>query len=499
MSDADVTPAPIGAGRPGTTTWLAVAVVLVMAAAGLGGRPLWEPDEGRYVAVALEMLRSGDWLHPALHHEHPHYTKPPLTYWAIAASIGIFGPHEWAARLPNGLAFIGAALGVAMLARRVAPGRAAVCAMVYATAAMPFIAHQIITTDTLLTLFTTAGVTLFVYGWRPGRAYRRRWMDAMWMAFGMGFLTKGPPSLLPLAAVLGVVLVHDGPGGLRRLLSPVGVTLFLAIGGGWFGLVILQKPELAGYFLHDEFINRIASDMHDRNAEWYMAMMYPVLLVAGMLPWAIGWFRQPEWWRPAWLVRWMHDPLLSLMLLWIGLSLTVFMVSSSRLPLYVLPLFPALAVCTGRIMPPSFPHDRGAWASLAATVGIMLLITAVGAVIESPKDARRMTTELRLTPGLAEVVYVDRNPVYGVSFYSGLSVEEVALLNEARRGAHSFAEELDEREGRLAFVIGTDKAHALRQALRDGQWRIIDEIAYRNKVRIIAEPGSSPESGDRSG
>lgn len=498
MKDAGAAFPTIHRGGPTTTTWLAIGVVLVMAIAGLGVRPLWEPDEGRYVAVALEMLRSGDWLHPALHHEHPHYTKPPLTYWAIAASIGIFGPHEWAARLPNALAFIGAALCVAGLARRIAPGRAAVCAMVYATAAMPFIAHQIVTTDTLLTLFTTAGVTFFVYGWRSGQTYGRRWMDAMWLAFGLGFLTKGPPSLLPLAAVLGAVLIHDGPGGLRRLLSPVGVTLFLAVGGGWFALVMLQKPELAGYFLHDEFINRVASDAHHRNAEWYKAMMYPGLLVAGMLPWAIGWFRQPQWWRPAWLVRWLRDPLLALMLLWIGLSLMVFMLSSSRLPLYILPLFPALAVCTGRIMPLSFPHDRGARASLAATVGIALLITAAGAVIESPKDARRMTAELHLTPGLAEVVYVDRHPVYGVSFYSGLSVEEVALLDDARPGAHSFAQELAEREGRLAFVIGSDKADALRRALRDGQWRIIDEIAYRNKVRIIAEPESSPESRDRT-
>lgn len=86
------------------------AVVTVLAAFLLamsfqGSRGLWEPDEGRYTAVALEMLRLGDFVHPMLHREHAHYTKPPLTYWAIAASVRLFGRNEWAVRLPYALAF----------------------------------------------------------------------------------------------------------------------------------------------------------------------------------------------------------------------------------------------------------------------------------------------------------------------------------------------------------------------------------------------------------
>jgi 4-amino-4-deoxy-L-arabinose transferase-like glycosyltransferase len=44
-----------------------------------GQRTLWEPDEGRYTAVAMEMLRLDDWLRPHLNHEQEHWTKPPLT------------------------------------------------------------------------------------------------------------------------------------------------------------------------------------------------------------------------------------------------------------------------------------------------------------------------------------------------------------------------------------------------------------------------------------
>ncbi|MDX1810500.1 MAG: hypothetical protein R3240_01010, partial [Gammaproteobacteria bacterium] len=70
-------------------------------------RGIWETSEGRYVNVALEMLRYDDWLHPMTHHEHPHWTKPPFTYWAIASSVKTFGgDSEWALRVPGVLAFI---------------------------------------------------------------------------------------------------------------------------------------------------------------------------------------------------------------------------------------------------------------------------------------------------------------------------------------------------------------------------------------------------------
>ena len=51
-----------------------------------GERGLFEPDEGRYSAVALQMIKSNDWLTPRTHPQQEHLTKPPLTYWAIAPS-----------------------------------------------------------------------------------------------------------------------------------------------------------------------------------------------------------------------------------------------------------------------------------------------------------------------------------------------------------------------------------------------------------------------------
>jgi hypothetical protein len=94
-------PRPPPGDRPGAVSalfrscavrWaIAGAAVLVFALAFQGSRPLWEPDEGRYVAVALEMIQLDDYLVPRLHHQYPHFAKPPLTYWAITACVRTLG------------------------------------------------------------------------------------------------------------------------------------------------------------------------------------------------------------------------------------------------------------------------------------------------------------------------------------------------------------------------------------------------------------------------
>ena len=96
-----------------------------------GIRPIYSPDEGRYTNVALMMLDGGDWIHPMLHHEVEHWSKPPLTYWAIATSIGLFGQTEWAARLPGALAYAGTMLVLVPLGRRFVPRRAWLAGLVY--------------------------------------------------------------------------------------------------------------------------------------------------------------------------------------------------------------------------------------------------------------------------------------------------------------------------------------------------------------------------------
>lgn len=63
--------------------WPVAAIALLLAFVFLGARPIWDPDEGRYTNVALQMLDSGDWVDLARHHETGHWTKPLLTCWSL--------------------------------------------------------------------------------------------------------------------------------------------------------------------------------------------------------------------------------------------------------------------------------------------------------------------------------------------------------------------------------------------------------------------------------
>ena len=102
-----------------TGAW--VLLVILFAFAFQGARNIWDPDEGRYTAVALNMLKGGDWIVPRLHDELPHFTKPPLTYWLVAGSMGLLGKNGWGARIPNTLAFLGVLLLLYLAGRSFLP------------------------------------------------------------------------------------------------------------------------------------------------------------------------------------------------------------------------------------------------------------------------------------------------------------------------------------------------------------------------------------------
>ena len=462
--------------------WL-VALLLLMAFAFQGTRGIWEPDEGRYTSAGLNMYLSGDWIVPTIDGEHPHLTKPPVTYWALASSFALLGRNEWAARLPGALAFVGTGLLVFGLGRRFTPSRPWLPALVYGLSLAPLLGANIVSTDVLLTFFEALAMYLFVRAWSgPGRI-ERRWVRLMWVAWGLAFMTKGPPGLLPLFAMVAMLAFHDR-AALRRLFDPVGVLAFVVVAFTWFAIVIAQDPSRFGYFVGYEVYDRVFTSAHDRNAYWYAPFtIFGPMFLAGALPWWVLALVAAGGPRAAWR-SWREkqragDPDWRLLSWWFLLPLVVFSLAQSRLQLYVLPLFVPLSLMLARPLTgwPWLTPRRLALCS-AVTATVLISLKGYAGHVRSDRDSRSMARAIENTVDLRDVdgiVFVGMRPFYGLNVYLDTKVEGVQI-GEHRYDYSKFVAEEDlcselaARERNLyalkasraeKFVAGTERCEGL--------------------------------------
>jgi 4-amino-4-deoxy-L-arabinose transferase-like glycosyltransferase len=420
-------------------TFLIATLAIVLSLLFLGQRGIWDPDEGRYTNVALHMLDSGDWIDPHRSVEVSHWTKPPLTYWTIAATVAVFGHNAWAARLPAALSYLLCVWLAWRIARRLAPGSESQAALIYATMLLPVGAAQMITTDYVLAACETLAMWGFVEARfgdnaQPSGRTTLLWIMLMWAGFALAFLAKGPPGLLPLLAVLA--FDASQPGRLRpRALQWQGLLVFVLVAVPWYAVVVTRNPGLLHYFLGKEVVGRVASDDFGRHGEWYgwIAMYLPTLLV-GTLPWT-----------PA-LLRWLHvlpthvrtwrtrdgraeDAAGLLLALWFALPLLVFCASRSRLPLYILPLFVPLALLAARQRlsegRTAFAHWK--WLLLWALCVLGLQLEA--ARWPTHKNAQVWAQEIhaRVHGRFSQLVFVDDMARYGLHLHMGTEVEKLTL------------------------------------------------------------------------
>jgi len=449
-----------GPGRRARTA--ALLALFAFALAFQGSRSIWDPDEGRYVHVALNMVRSGDWFTPHLHREVPHFAKPPLTYWAVGGSVALLGRNEWAARLPNALAFAATALLVAALARRLAPGREALAAVIYATSLLPFVAANIVSTDTLLAAAETLAVAGFV-AWRFDERPHPGALALMWSGLGLAFLTKGPPGLLPLLALVAFVGWQDGWRRLGRLLSPLGLALFALLAFGWYAAQLHARPDLLPYLLGEEVVGRIASPEFNRNSDLHgFLKTYPPVIVLGLAPWLFVWLARR--WRPgARAAGVAADPAARLLGLWMVVPLAIFFLADSRLPLYLLPLATPGSLLLARTFPDDWWRRPGVRRAVAAWVLLLLAVKGYSALHTTDRDGRRAAEQLQpllLSPPL-EIVFINRKPLYSLGFYIDAAIERVELDSvpipdrepSYRPSLQKLSAEIEEHEPATVFLV----------------------------------------------
>lgn len=305
----------------------------------LGSVPLIGPDEPRYARVAVEMHREGSFLVPTLQGQ-PWLEKPPLYYWLAGAAFSLLGETEAAARLPSVLAallLVGST--VFFGARLYGEAPALHAGFATATAPLVFIYGRSAAMDMLLAATATCAVGLMalrLLGLAGPRA-----VPAAWLFMALATLAKGPLGLLLPGLIVAGYIVATRQWALARVaLSPTGIALFLLVAGPWYGLMWLHQGQaFVDVFLLNHNLQRFTSTIHRHPGP---LLYYVPVLVAGVFPWSglalagLGTLK-PRGARADVFV-----------LLWLVLPFLFFSAAGSKLPGYILPCLPPLALLAGR-------------------------------------------------------------------------------------------------------------------------------------------------------
>lgn len=370
------------------TLWALLIVLAILWFGPIDYRRLAKPDEARYAEISREMVATGDWLTPRLN-DLKYFEKPPLQYWATAAAYEIFGLSEGPARLWTALTGFAGIL-LTYFAGRVLFGRQQgfFAAAVLASSLWYVLLGHINTLDMGLSFFLTLSVFGLLLAQREHakRHQQRNWMLIAWIGMALAVMSKGLIGIvLPGAALVLYSILNRDAKIWTRLHLGKGLLLFLLITAPWFIAVSSANPEFAQFFFIHEHFDRFAKSDHDRAGPMYYFLP---LLLAGILPWLLALI-------PALLRSWkiqrgfeqyrFHPN--RFLLIWCVFIFVFFSISKSKLPSYILPIFPALALLIAQYLE-ILTGKKIAWRLLPISVSAFALALALPFVLNYlPVDA----------------------------------------------------------------------------------------------------------------
>ncbi|HTH78607.1 MAG TPA: glycosyltransferase family 39 protein [Ramlibacter sp.] len=378
-------------------------------------RPLAMPDEGRYLSVAWEMLASGNWLVPTLD-GLPFLHKPPLFYWLADAAMSTIGPGAFAGRIPS---ILSAATLVWGFHRFDAQWRGAkhalVLVVVLATTPYLYFAAQYANMDMLVAACISGAVLCAAHsslritdGRAPGVA-----LPGAYVLAALGVLSKGLIGCaLPAAIIAAWLLASGRKPVLLRLLSPVGIAVFLALVLPWPLAMQARFPGFYDYFIVEQHIHRFTGTTFNNAQPWWFYL--PVVFVMAM-PWSFGlmvWRRKPD--RPPAD----GDRIRLLMICWLAVVVAFFSVPQSKLIGYALPAAPPLAWLLADGIAAARPTSfmRRHLVAVAGAACALLLVAVISYGERAPHSARQVAAALAEHRAAGEpVVFVDTYP-YDLEF-----------------------------------------------------------------------------------
>ena len=358
---------------------------------GLGDMGLTDRDEGRNAEAGREMFASGDLLTPTFNGEL-RVAKPVFVYWLMTVSYHVFGVSEFAARVPSALFGVGLIIMQYLFLSRLRGQAVGLFgALMLLLNVEILVLGRMAITDSVLIFCTTFSLYGFWLGLH-GTGRERHWIWCFYIGMALATLTKGPVGLaVPLMTIILYLSATRRWTAYWQQGFPVaGTLLLLLLAAPWYTVMFVVHGDAYASQAKLHTVGRFLSPMEGHGGGLWFYL--PVLLV-GFFPWSgllpVALFRAFQCWRES-LVRVgmmsgppdsrdpsrPHDELEWFAALWIVGVFVFFTLSSTRLPHYIGPLFPAAALLTASYWSQCLkdPLTKGIRGSIHAMMGLGYLL-----------------------------------------------------------------------------------------------------------------------------
>ncbi|MDR7483367.1 MAG: glycosyltransferase family 39 protein [Armatimonadota bacterium] len=336
---------------------------------GLGAGSLWDQDEAKYTQVAAEMLATGDWWTLRWNGE-PWFVHPPLFMWLQAATARLVGLTEATARWWSAVSQAVVVGVTSLLGRLLYDARTGwLAAAVAATMLQMVVQARLAVFDPTL----LAGMLAALYmGLVAHATASRRAQHWAWAWAGLATSAKGPIGLLLPAVVLVALGMRARRLGIWRASLVTGPLLYAAVGLPWYVVETVRHGwtflrPVVGYYL----ITRFVGVVEEQPGPWWY---YAPVLAAGAFPWTA--LALPAGVYLARRASASHQ----VILLWVGLVVVFYSIAGTKLPNYVLPVYPVLAIGIARFCLDALADAPGTRRLFQVSVGL-LVATAVFLVV----------------------------------------------------------------------------------------------------------------------
>lgn len=326
---------------------IVILFYMIVSLINLGSWGVIESSEARYAEISREMFLSKDWVHPTLLGIH-HYHKPPATYLLTTIGYKIFGVNSFGARVLLVVSYAVQIFLVYWITLLILEDEkiSLYGAIIYSSFPIVLISVRGLTADAYLNTFVLASIASWL-NWRASS--KLVWLYIVPVLLGLAFLTKGPIALLiPVAVFWGLRDSLPYSRTAFTLHHLTALLVFLIIAGSWFAILIREDKLFVDYFLFRHTIDRFTNaNVFSRTEPWWYYVAYAPLLA---LPWTIILF----YWMRSVKKNQIPPTIKRTAIFWILIPLAFFSLSSSKLVLYVLPVFAGIAMVCGwciRVMP----------------------------------------------------------------------------------------------------------------------------------------------------